>query len=103
MYLDRRVPGDADGCINYPNLSESKSKINATMNDPVVPKSAFKEDVRGKFAGTENAYLLPHHVEEVNRLQRQHAFIATHTGGKLTHAELPKGASILDVGCSDGE
>lgn len=57
---------------------------------------------RGEFSGTEGTYLLPHHQEEIARLERQHYFIKAATDGKLTPVDLPVGARVLDSGCADG-
>ncbi|OJJ78515.1 class I SAM-dependent methyltransferase [Aspergillus glaucus CBS 516.65] len=56
-----------------------------------------------EFRGTEGAYLLPHHQDEIERLQRQHFFIKAATDDKLTPIDLPIGARVLDSGCADGE
>lgn len=58
-----------------------------------------KED---EFHGTEGNYLLPHHAEEIKRLQRQHEFIKSSTKGALTSLCLPRNARVLDSGCADG-
>ena len=55
------------------------------------------------FSGTEGSYLLPHHKEEVEHLQRQHEFIKAAASGRLTTVDLPKGPRVLDTGCADGE
>lgn len=55
-----------------------------------------------EFCGTEGVYLLPHHQDEIDRLQRQHNFIKTATDGQLVPVKLPAGARILDSGCADG-
>jgi hypothetical protein len=76
------------------------------MDDPILPQAApihsthQKED---EFSGTEGVYLLPHHKEEIERLQRQHAFIKAATNGALTPVDLRDGARVLDAGCADGE
>lgn len=57
------------------------------------------------FSGTEGAYMLPHHVKEIERLQRQHRFMNSTTEGKLLVTPNIKGFSqlrILDAGCADG-
>lgn len=75
------------------------------MEDPVapnVPVSVQLSKPVDEFSGTEGIYLLPHHDAEIERLQKQHAFIKSATGGLLTNVYLPKEASILDCGCADG-
>jgi len=74
------------------------------MEDPIQPQ-ALPIDAQLKtddFSGTEGVYLLPHHKEEIERLQRQHEFIKAATDGELTHVKLPVGARVLDTGCADG-
>ena len=56
-----------------------------------------------EFNGTEGIHLLPHHVEEIERLRRQHQFIKSSTNNELTHLDLPLNARILDSGCADGK
>ena len=58
---------------------------------------------RDEFNGTEGKYLLPHHREEIARLERQHYFIKAATDDKLTSVQLPVGSKVLDAGCADGE
>lgn len=55
------------------------------------------------FNETEGVYLLPHHQDEIERLQRQHFFIKAATDDKLIPIDLPTGARVLDSGCADGE
>ncbi|KAF2150681.1 putative methyltransferase [Myriangium duriaei CBS 260.36] len=55
-----------------------------------------------EFNGTEGVYLLPHHAEEIKRLQRQHEFIRSATFDRLTSLKLPRNARVLDSGCADG-
>lgn len=57
------------------------------------------------FLGTEGTYLLPHHVKEIDRLQRQHYFMKSTTDGALLVTPLPsegKTLRVLDSGCADG-
>jgi hypothetical protein len=58
------------------------------------------------FTGTEGVYMLPHHVKEIERLQKQHRFMNATTGGFLLltpnlHGDHP--LRILDAGAADGE
>jgi len=85
------------------SLFKGQSK-NLNMEDPlanavVSPVSPVADD----FSGTEGVYLLPHHQEEIERLQRQHEFIKASNDGALTNVNLPDGAKVLDSGCADGE
>jgi hypothetical protein len=76
------------------------------MEDPIQPQAAPTHSTHQKedeFSGTEGVYLLPHHKEEIERLQRQHAFIKAATNGALTPVDLRGGARVLDAGCADGE
>jgi hypothetical protein len=77
------------------------------MEAPIRPTAAHRPapetQIKDEFSGTEGVYLLPHHQEEIKRLQRQHFFIKAATDDKLTSVELPKGARVLDSGCADGE
>ena len=75
------------------------------MNDPIQPQlthPAIEKQTKDHFSGTEGIYLLPHYKEEIERLQRQHAFIKAATNGELTNVKLPTGAKVLDAGCADG-
>lgn len=57
------------------------------------------------FLGTEGVYMLPHHVQEIDRLQRQHDFMRSTTDGALVVTPLPlegKTLRVLDSGCADG-
>lgn len=76
------------------------------MEDPIqpqaVPTPPTRENV-DEFSGTEGVYLLPHHKEEIERLQRQHEFIKAATNDSLTPVNLREGARVLDSGCADGE
>lgn len=57
------------------------------------------------FLGTEGIYMLPHHEQEINRLQRQHRFMKGTTDGTLLATPLPPKEStlrVLDSGCADG-
>ncbi|PLB49843.1 putative methyltransferase [Aspergillus steynii IBT 23096] len=56
-----------------------------------------------EFTGTEGNYLLPHHREEIARLERQHNFIKAATHDTLTPVKLPLGSRVLDSGCADGK
>lgn len=76
------------------------------MEDPIQPQAAHAPLTAEKtewFSGTEGEYLLPHHKEEIERLQRQHEFIKAATNDQLTPVNLPRGARVLDSGCVDGE
>ena len=75
------------------------------MEDPIHPQVAhpsIEKQTKDEFSGTEGIYLLPHYKEEIERLQRQHAFIKAATNGELTNVNLPTGARVLDTGCADG-
>ncbi|KAE8148716.1 putative methyltransferase [Aspergillus avenaceus] len=76
------------------------------MEAPIQPTAAHQPapqfPSKDEFRGTEGIYLLPHHQEEIKRLQRQHFFIKAATDDKLTSVELPPGARVLDSGCADG-
>ncbi len=75
------------------------------MEDPIQPQAVnitIEKRTEEEFSGTEGIYLLPHYKEEIERLQRQHAFIKAATNGKLTNVKLPTGARVLDTGCADG-
>ena len=75
------------------------------MEDPIQPKAAnasVEKQAKEEFSGTEGIYLLPHYKEEIERLQRQNAFIKAATNGELTNVKLPTGARVLDAGCADG-
>jgi len=57
------------------------------------------------FAGTEGIYLLPHHAKEIERLQKQHLFMNSSTGGILLLTPNAIGESplkVLDAGAADG-
>ncbi|KAL8687135.1 MAG: hypothetical protein Q9218_006608 [Villophora microphyllina] len=57
------------------------------------------------FSGTEGVYMLPHHVQEIDRLQRQHRFMKGTTDGALLVSKLPsdqRTLRVLDSGCADG-
>ncbi|RAH62813.1 methyltransferase family protein [Aspergillus piperis CBS 112811] len=56
------------------------------------------------FVGTEGIYNLPHHKREIDRLQRQHNFILSSTGGLLLGMPVETNATlrILDAGAADG-
>ncbi|KAL9596516.1 MAG: hypothetical protein Q9219_005737 [cf. Caloplaca sp. 3 TL-2023] len=56
------------------------------------------------FSGTEGVYMLPHHQQEIDRLQRQHRFMKGTTDGALLDIPLPsvrKQIQVLDSGCAD--
>ncbi|KAL8770468.1 MAG: hypothetical protein Q9209_003894 [Squamulea sp. 1 TL-2023] len=56
------------------------------------------------FAGTEGVYMLPHHHQEIDRLQRQHRFMKGTTDGALLFTPLPTNQTtlrVLDSGCAD--
>ncbi|PVH92472.1 putative methyltransferase [Periconia macrospinosa] len=73
------------------------------MEDPIQPQAVpLGNEKVDEFSGTEGVYLLPHHREEIERLQRQHEFIKAATNNKLTPLDLPEGARVLDSGCADG-
>lgn len=57
------------------------------------------------FVGTEGIYNLPHHRREIDRLQRQHNFILSSTGGLLLSIPVETNATlrILDAGAADGK
>lgn len=62
--------------------------------------------VRGEaFTGTEGNYILQHHQQEIERLQKQHNFILSSTGGVLVTAPLNGNNTlrVLDSGAADGE
>ena len=69
------------------------------MTAPILP-----EVKSTAFSGTEGVYMLPHHAQEINRLQRQHRFMKSTTDGVQlvvplsTHETL----QVLDCGCADG-
>lgn len=75
------------------------------MEDPIPPTAAplSSPEAQDEFSGTEGVYLLPHHKDEIERLQRQHFFIKAATDDKLTPVDLPEGAKVLDSGCADGK
>ena len=76
------------------------------MEDLIQPQAAHlptETQERDEFMGTEGVYLLPHHKEEIERLQRQHGFIKAASDGELTNVKLPTGARVLDTGCADGK
>ncbi|PNY24591.1 Uncharacterized protein TCAP_05473 [Tolypocladium capitatum] len=57
------------------------------------------------FSGTEGSYMLPHHAREVERLQRQHYFMNSTTGGQLLMVPVihqRKSLRVLDSGAADG-
>ncbi len=57
------------------------------------------------FSGTEGVYMLPHHLQEIDRLQRQHRFMKATTDGIQLVTPLPserKNLCVLDCGCADG-
>lgn len=58
------------------------------------------------FTGTEGSYLLPHHVTEADRLQRQHRHFAAASDQTYFGFTLPPSTGsplrILDSGCADG-
>lgn len=55
------------------------------------------------FAGSEGAYLLPHHVQEIERLRTQQGLILSSTGNVLLTTPLKSHVRILDSGAADGE
>lgn len=58
-----------------------------------------------KFTGTEGVYMLPHHAKEIDRLRRQHRFMASTTDGVLLATPNIYGLgdlAVLDAGCADG-
>ncbi|KAI4251097.1 MAG: hypothetical protein LQ352_005064 [Teloschistes flavicans] len=60
---------------------------------------------KAAFSGTEGVYMLPHHVQEIDRLRRQHWFMKGTTDGALLVSKLPsdqKTLRVLDSGCADG-
>lgn len=72
-------------------------RLQATEPTPPLKSTAF--------LGTEGVYMLPHHVQEINRLQRQHRFMKSTTDGALLVTPLPsegKTLRVLDSGCADG-
>ncbi|KAK1253848.1 hypothetical protein MKX07_001925 [Trichoderma sp. CBMAI-0711] len=57
------------------------------------------------FTGTEGAYMLPHHQQEIDRLTRQHRFMNSTTGGQLLvtpNIKEKKELRVLDCGAADG-
>lgn len=57
------------------------------------------------FLGSEGVYMLPHHVSEIERLRKQHHFMATTTDGLLLDPRVTAGDGplrVLDAGCADG-
>ncbi|KAJ6441380.1 methyltransferase family protein [Purpureocillium lavendulum] len=57
------------------------------------------------FSGTEGSYMLPHHVQEIERLGRQHHFMKTTTDGKqlvTPNIQQLKSLTVLDSGAADG-
>lgn len=75
------------------------------MEDPIIPSDLQTTQLRkpvDEFHGTEGVYLLPHHRDEIERLQKQHEFIKSATSGQLTPIHLGTKASVLDCGCADG-
>lgn len=57
------------------------------------------------FSGTEGEYMLPHHVQEIERLRRQHHFMNTTTSGQLLvvpNIKEKKSLRVLDSGAADG-
>ena len=76
------------------------------MEDPIQPQAAHlpvETREKDEFTGTEGVYLLPHHKEEIERLQRQHEFIKVACDGELTNVKLSTSARVLDTGCADGK
>jgi len=68
-----------------------------------MPMASAKSKV---FSGTEGVYLLPHHIEEIDRLRRQHEFMRSTTEGMLVPFPLPSNGGkikVLDAGCADGK
>jgi SAM-dependent methyltransferase len=58
------------------------------------------------FLGSEGVYMLPHHASEIERLTKQHHFMATTTDGLLLAAATTAGncpLKVLDAGCADGK
>lgn len=58
------------------------------------------------FSGTEGAYMLPHHQQEIDRLTRQHRFMNSTTGGQLLitpNIKEKKELRVLDCGAADGK
>ncbi len=75
------------------------------MEDPIIFSGLQTSPLRkpvDEFHGTEGVYLLPHNREEIGRLQKQHEFIKSATGGQLAPIHLGTKASVLDSGCADG-
>ena len=65
----------------------------------------FSQLKSNRFLGTEGVYMLPHHIQEIDRLQRQHRFMRSTTDGVLVVTPLPlelKTLRVLDSGCADG-
>lgn len=57
------------------------------------------------FLGTEGAYMLPHHAQEIDRLRRQHHFMNSTTDGNLLVVPVinqQKKLRVLDCGAADG-
>ena len=58
------------------------------------------------FTGTEGSYLLPHHVTEADRLQRQHRHFTVASNHAYFGFPLPpptgRPLRVLDSGCADG-
>ena len=70
--------------------------------DPFAPRWESRSNA---FSGTEGVYLLPHHQQEIDRLQRQHRFMKGTTDGALLVVPLPNNQNtirVLDSGCADG-
>ncbi|GKZ42338.1 hypothetical protein AbraIFM66951_001421 [Aspergillus brasiliensis] len=70
----------------------------------VTAKSTSYAPKGNAFVGTEGIYNLPHHQGEIDRLQRQHNFILSSTGGLLLSTPVGTNATlrILDSGAADG-
>ena len=73
---------------------------------PLQAAEAFLSQIKSNaFSGTEGVYMLPHHVQEIDRLRRQHRFMKSTTDGALLVTPLPserKNLCVLDSGCADG-
>lgn len=70
--------------------------------DALAPRFESRSNA---FSGTEGVYMLPHHQQEIDRLQRQHRFMKGTTDGALLATPLPTNQitlRVLDSGCADG-
>lgn len=72
----------------------TSAPVAVTASTPLAP-----------FLGTEGNYMLPHHAQEIERLNRQHRFMNTTTDGKLLVVPVinqQKSLRVLDSGAADG-